>query len=203
MDESWFQVLAQSPWLYPALFLLVVGDAFLVVLPGETVVVALAALGGATGSPALVALVPLAAAGAIMGDFLVFTIGRRVGFDRWRWQRFGPVQRAILRVRGIVAARPAALIFTARYIPFARIAVNLTAGASGLSYGRFLPLSAAAGISWALYNCAVGLFFGTLLGEWPLLAVIVAVVVAVGVGFATDAVLTRVARRRAVAEQGR
>jgi membrane-associated protein len=33
--------LAQSPWLYVALFALVVGDAFLVILPSETVVVAL------------------------------------------------------------------------------------------------------------------------------------------------------------------
>ena len=42
--------LASSPWLYPLVFALVVGDAFLVVLPSETVVVALGALAGATGS---------------------------------------------------------------------------------------------------------------------------------------------------------
>lgn len=195
MDESWLEAVAASPWLYPIVFLLIVGDAFLVVLPGETTVVALAALSGSVGSPALGALLPIAAAAAVLGDALLFTIGRRVGFERWRWQRTAPVQRAIGRVRGVVATRPAVLIFTARYIPFARIAVNLTAGASGLSYRRFLPLSVAAGISWALYNGAVGLFFGTVLADRPVIAVLAAVIVAIVVGLTIDAVVSRIARR--------
>ena len=37
-----------SPWLFPAVFAPVVGDAFLVVPPSETVVVALGAVAGAT-----------------------------------------------------------------------------------------------------------------------------------------------------------
>jgi membrane protein DedA with SNARE-associated domain len=86
------------------------------------------------------------------------------------------------------------LIFTARYIPFARIAVNLSAGASGLSYRRFVPLAAAAGAGWALYNCVIGMFFGTLLADVPVVAIVVSVVVAVIVGIVTDAVITRLAR---------
>ena len=60
--------LASSPWLYPLVFALVVGDAFLVVLPSETVVVALGALAGATGTPWPAVLVPVAAVGAVTGD---------------------------------------------------------------------------------------------------------------------------------------
>jgi len=195
VDDAWLRALAESPWLLPALFLLVVGDAFLVVLPSETVVVALAALAGATGSPPLAAIIPVAAVGALTGDLLCFTIGRRAGLDRWRWQRIPVIQRAIERVRATVLTRPAALIFTARYIPFARIAVNLSAGASGLPYRRFLPLAAVAGVSWAIYNCVVGMFFGTVLAATPIVAIIVSVVVAVGVGIATDAIITRIARR--------
>jgi membrane-associated protein len=196
MADAWLEALAQSPWLLPALFLLVVGDAFLIVLPSETVVVALAALWGSTGSPPLLAIVPVAAAGAIVGDTLCFTIGRRVGLDRWRWQRIGRLQRAIARVRRIVIARPASLIFTARYVPFARIAVNLTAGASGLPYRRFLPLSCAAGVMWAIYNCAVGAFFGTLLADLPILAIVVSVVIGVTIGVIVDATVARWATRR-------
>lgn len=196
MDDSWLSALALSPWLLPALFLLVVGDAFLVVLPSETVVVALAALAGATGSPPLVPIVAVAAAGAIVGDALCFAIGRRTGTDRWRWQRMRPVRAAIDRARHAVLSRPAVLIFTARYVPFARIAVNLTAGASGLSLRRFLPLSAAAGIAWALYNTAVGAFFGSVLADLPVLAVAISVVVAIAIGLGVDAVVARVIRRR-------
>lgn len=203
MDDSWLAALALSPWLLLGLFLLVVGDAFLVVLPSETVVVALAALAGATGSPPLVPLVVVAAAGAIVGDALCFAIGRRAGLDRWRWQRMRPVRAAIDRARQAVLTRPAVLIFTARYVPFARIAVNLTAGASGLSPRRFLPLSAAAGVAWALYNTVVGAFFGSVLADLPVLAVAISVVVAIALGLAIDALVARAIRRREERESGR
>lgn len=203
MDDSWLAALAISPWLLPALFLLVVGDAFLVVLPSETVVVALAALSGVTGSPPLAPIVAVAAAGAIVGDALCFAIGRRAGTDRWRWQRMRPVRAAIDRARGAVLSRPAVLIFTARYVPFARIAVNLTAGASGLSVRRFLPLSAAAGTAWALYNTIVGAFFGAVLAEVPVLAVVISVVVAIALGLAIDAIVARAIRRREARENDR
>ncbi len=79
---------------FPALFALVVGDAFLVVLPSETAVVALGALWATTGAPPAARIVPLAAAaGAVVGDGLCYLIGRRVGLDRWRWQREGRIGR--------------------------------------------------------------------------------------------------------------
>lgn len=183
--------LAASPWLFAALFALVVGDAFLVILPSETAVVALAALSGATGTPSLAALLAVAAAGAIVGDSICFLIGRAVGHDRWRWQRQGRLGAAMARVRATVLRRTAALIFTARYIPFARIAVNLSAGASGMAYRRYLPLSAAAGCGWAVYNSAVGLVFGRLLASTPVLAIAVSVVVAFALGVLIDRVVTR------------
>jgi membrane-associated protein len=194
--ETWIDALTGSPWLYPAVFALVVGDAFLVVLPSETVVVALGALAGATGSPLLAILIPVAALGAIVGDSLCYLIGRRVGIDRWAWQRRPHIAAALTRTRATVLRRPAVLIFTARYIPFARIAVNLSAGASGLRWRRFVPLSAAAGVGWALYNTGVGLLFGAALPQQPLLAIALSVVVAVVVGFTVDAVISRITARR-------
>lgn len=200
VDDSWVQALAVSPWLLSALFLLVVGDAFLVVLPSETVVVALGALWGATGSPPLAPLILVAAAGAITGDTLCFAIGRRAGLDRWRWQRVRPIRLAIERARQAMLTRPAVLIFTARYVPFARIAVNLTAGASALSLRRFLPLSAAAGTAWAIYNTVVGAFFGVLLADIPVLAVAISVIVAIAIGLAVDAIAAWTIRRREARE---
>lgn len=185
--------LASSPWIYPALFILVVIDAFLVVLPSETVVVALGALAGATGEPAVLLLLPVAAAGAMLGDSLCYLIGRRIGIDRWAWQRRGPVAAALARVRTTVLIRPAVLIFTARYIPYARIAVNLSAGATGLPARRFLPLSAVAGTAWAVYNLTVGALFGGVLSGAPLLAIGVSVIVAIALGIAVDLVVQRIA----------
>ncbi len=188
---------AASPWIYPALFLLVVADAFLVILPSETVVVALGALAASTGEPAVGLLVPVAAVGALVGDTLCYLVGRRLGLDRWGWMQRGRIASALARARRTVLTRPAVLIFTARYIPYARIAVNLSAGAAGLPPRRFVPLAAVAGLAWALYNLAVGALFGTALPDAPLLAIGLSVVVAIVLGIAVDLVVQRLAARRA------
>jgi membrane-associated protein len=193
--------MAASPWIYVALFLLVVADAFLVVLPSETLVVALGALAAAGGEPSVFLLVPVAAVGALVGDSLCYLIGTRIGVDRWAWQRRGRIAAALARARRTVLTRPAVLIFTARYIPYARIAVNLSAGAAGLPVRRFLPLAAAAGTAWAIYNVAVGALFGAALPGNPLLAIALSVVVAVALGIAVDLVTQRLAARKARAPQ--
>lgn len=195
--DTWLIALADSPALLPALFALVVGDAFLVVLPSETAVVALGALAAATGSPNLGLVIPVAAAGAIVGDSACYLIGRAIGHDRWHWQRTGRRGAAIGRARHTVLSRPAVLIFTARYIPFARIAVNLSAGAAGLPYRRYLPLSAVAGCGWACYNAAIGALFGSLMSDTPVLAIIVSVAVAVVLGLTVDLIARRLSARRA------
>jgi len=196
VEAEWIDAIAASVWLLPILFLLVVGDAFFVVLPSETVVVALGALWASTGHPAIAAVIPVAAVGAILGDLACFGIGRRVGLERWRWQRGRRVSAAIRRARVGLHRRPASLVLTARYVPFARIAVNLAAGASGLPLRRFAPLSAIAGTTWALYNTAMGALFGTLMASTPLLAVVASIVVAVALGVVIDRVSS--SRRGAV-----
>ncbi|WP_395243485.1 DedA family protein [Agromyces sp. MMS24-K17] len=197
MDDAALTALAASPWLVPALFALVVGDAFLVVLPSETAVVALGALHATTGSPPLALVVATAAAGAVCGDLLCYVIGRRVGLERWRWQREGRVGTALRKVEGTVRRRTAVLVFTARYVPFARIAVNLAAGAGRVPLGRYLPLSLGAGLAWAGFNVAVGGMVGAALPDRPLLATAVSIPVAIALGLAIDAVARLADRRRA------
>lgn len=178
--------LAGSPLLLVALFALVVGDAFLVILPGETAVVAVAALSASAGGPVPVPVLVVAALGAITGDTLLWLLGRRIGLDRWRWQRRPRPAAAIRRARAAILRRPALLIFTARYVPFARIAVNLVAGADGMPLRRFLALAVGAGIAWAAFNTVVGTVAGTLFQDQPLLAVAVSVLVAIALGLAVD-----------------
>ena len=193
--EAWLLSIAGSPWIYAALFLLVVADAFLVVLPSETLVVALGALAAAGAEPSVFLLVPVAAVGALVGDSLCYLIGTRIGIDRWAWQRRGRLATASARARATVRSRPAVLIFTARYIPYARIAVNLSAGAAGVPVRRFLPLAAAAGTAWAVYNVVVGAVFGRALPGNPVLAIILSVAVAISLGIAVDLITQRLARR--------
>ena len=199
MDDilHWIELAGQGPWLYLVVFGLVIADAFVVVLPSETAVVALGSLAFSTGSPNIGALFAVAAAGAVVGDNACYWIGRRIGIDRFRWMRRPRIRSALDYACRALQYRPASLILTARYVPFARIAVNLTAGATGFAYRRYLPLTLIAGASWALYNCAVGSMFGAWLTEAPILALVVSVVVAVVLGIGIDAVIARVANRRA------
>ncbi|MEF3404211.1 DedA family protein [Agromyces sp. CCNWLW203] len=197
MNDAWIGDVAASAWLVPILFALVVGDAFLVVLPSEAAVVALAALSTSTGSPSLVAIIPVAAAGAVVGDGLCYLIGRRIGLDRWHWQRTGRIGTAITRVRSAVHRRTAVLVFTARYVPFARIAVNLAAGAGRVPLRRYFPLSIAAGIAWAVFNVSIGAVVGELLGDSPLVAIAISVPTAIVLGLAVDRVLASLDARRA------
>lgn len=197
MDDAWIAGLAASPWLLPALFGLVVGDAFLVILPSETAVVALGAVSATTGAPAIGAIIPVAAAGAVLGDTLCYLIGRRIGLDRWRWQRVGRVAAALERVREGVHRRTAVLVFTARYVPFARIAVNLAAGAGRVPLRRYLPISFAAGIAWAGFNVGIGAVVGSAFHESPLPAVAISIPVAIVLGLVVDRVVAGLDARRA------
>lgn len=155
------------------------------------------ALSAATGAPDLVSIIPVAAVGAVVGAGLCYLIGRRVGLDRWRWQRKGRAGAAIERVRRAVHRRTAVLVFTARYVPFARIAVNLAAGAGRVPLRRYLPLSAAAGLAWACYDVAIGALLGSLLRESPLLAVAVSIPVVIALGLLVDRTIARLDAARA------
>ena len=201
MGIPWLDAIVGSWWLYPALYALVVADAFLVLIPGEVAVAALGALAMSTDPAAIWIIVPVAAAGALTGDFACYAIGRSVGLTRWRWQREGRTGAAIARMRGIVDRRTAVLIFTARYVPFARIAVNLSIGAARLPLRRYLPLAAAAGLAWALFQVGIGTVLGAVFRGQPVLAVLTSIAVALLLGLGVDRIIASVTRRSRVAEQ--
>ncbi|WP_350348204.1 DedA family protein [Agromyces sp. G08B096] len=189
--------LAASPWVYAVVIAVCVIDGFFPPVPSETVVVGAATVSVATGEPNLVLLIAAAAVGAILGDNIAYQLGRGLGTTRFRWMRRGRVASTIAWARRGLDRRGALLIFTARYIPVGRIAVNATAGATGYPLARFLPLSIAAGVAWAAYSALFGIVAGHWLHDQPLLAIVLAVVVAAVVGAIVDAVLRRIMSRGA------
>jgi membrane-associated protein len=187
--------IAASPWALLGMFALVLGDAFLVVIPGETAVTALAASSVVAGDPPLVAIIGVAAAAAFSGDSLCYLVGRRVGLERWAWMRRPRIAAAFAWARARLARSTAAIVFTARFIPFARLAVNLTAGAGGVSAPRYLPLAALAALGWASYQALVGTVVATLLPDAPVLAIVASIAVALVLGVGLDAALAARWRR--------
>lgn len=173
-------------WLYPLLFAVCVIDGFFPPVPSETVLVTLGSLGGATGTPYLLAVIPVAALGAVIGDNIAYTIGSFVGTDRWAWMRKPKMVKAIDWARSSLDKRGAAIIVTARYIPVGRIAVNMTAGATGYPRRKFVPLTVIGGIAWACYSALMGHFVGGWFESQPLVGTVIAICVAVVAGFLID-----------------
>ncbi|KQR54576.1 hypothetical protein ASF88_07345 [Leifsonia sp. Leaf336] len=188
---------AASPWVYLIVFAVVLVDAFFPPVPSETVVIAAAAAAVATGNPNLPLLLACAAAGAVAGDNLTFAVGRTVGLERFRFERWPRLRAALDRARRGIHARAGVLVLSARYVPVGRVAVNLVAGAAGVSRLRFLMLSAIAGVSWALYSVTVGVLAAHWLHGNAFLAMVVGVAVGIAVGFVVDALLRATSRRRA------
>jgi membrane protein DedA with SNARE-associated domain len=176
----------QSAWLLPVLFAVTVIDGFFPPVPSETVLVAAAAVAVSSGGADLLVLGAIAALGAAIGDNVAFLIGRRVGTTRARWMRRPRVAGAFERARVALEQRSAALILGARYIPVGRVAVNMSAGALGFPWRRFLPLSLLAGISWSALSLAIGMLAGSWLADQPLWSAALGVVLALGIGLAID-----------------
>ena len=191
--------LAASPWVYLVVLTVCLVDGFFPPVPSETVVVGAATISVATGEPHLLLLIGVAAVGAILGDNIAYQLGRAVGTSRFRWMRARRVAAMLDWSRRGLDRRGALLIFTARYIPVGRIAVNMTAGATGYPLRRFLPLSVAAGLTWAVYSAVFGIVAGQWLHDQPLLAIVLAIAVAAVVGAVVDAVVRRVINRAAEA----
>lgn len=186
--------LLTGPWALAAMSLLVLGDAFFVVVPGEIAVTALGAFAVSAGSPPLWAVIGCAGAAAAVGDAACYLLGRTVGTQRWRWMRTKPVRGALEWARARLDAGTASVLFTARFVPFARLAINLMAGASRIHPPRYLALVSTAALGWAAYQAVLGALVATLVPGGPVVAVIVSIVVALALGATID-LLTRRARR--------
>lgn len=184
--------LAGQPWVYPALFALCAIDAFFPPLPSESVLVSLAVL-SVSGSPNVWLVGALAAAGAFVGDNIAYQLGVMVGVDRFWWQRRGRVQRATVWARAQLKKRGAVLIISARYIPVGRVAVNITAGATGYPRRKFMLFDAIAGCAWAAWSVAVGRLAGHWVENNPLLGAVIAIAIAVVVGILVDHLVRRFA----------
>lgn len=185
--------LAGQPWVFAAVAAVAALDAFFPPLPSESVIVALAALGGAVN---LWVLGLVGAAGALIGDSIAFAIGRRVGTDRFAWQRRPRTAKALEWAGREIDRRGGMLIFTARYIPVGRIAVMLTSGATGMSWRRFLSYAVLACSAWSAWSVLVGAVAGEALSDQPLLAAVVGIAIALAVGLIMDRVVARVTGSR-------
>jgi membrane protein DedA with SNARE-associated domain len=142
-----------GPWIISVVVAL---ESAGVPLPGETVLVAAALLAAATNQIDIAVVVAAAAAGAIVGDGIGYTIGRRFGMPFLR--KYGRYIRLdenrLLIGRYLFFRYGGAVVFFGRFIAVLRMFAALLAGANSMPAGRFFFFNVTGGICWA---CLFGL----------------------------------------------
>ncbi len=159
-------------------------------VPGETVLITAAILAAPPRSHySIVAVIAVAAAGAIIGDNIGYWLGRRGG--RALLGRWGPVKRysdkALPPAERFFDKHGAKAVFLGRFIAFLRVTSAWLAGISRMTWWRFLLWNAAGGILWATAVALLAYQFGkaaaAAVSTYGLYAVVVIAVVGLAIFF--------------------
>jgi membrane protein DedA with SNARE-associated domain len=182
--DTFTQLVADSSeWAYLIIFLFAYLDVLVPIVPSETAVIT-AGVVAADGDLSLALIIPLAAAGAFLGDNTAYFLGRHFGTRAT--ERFFRSERARRRIAWAdeqLEERGGELIMVGRFIPGGRTAVALSSGTLGYPWRRFIMFDAAAALIWASYSALIGYYGGqTFEGLWGLaLALAIAFAVVGGI----------------------
>jgi membrane-associated protein len=197
--DSFKEYVSDSVWTYPYLFGVSALDVLFPLVPSETSVILAGVLAG-TGDLEIVAVIVVAAAGAIVGDNTSYWIGRTAG--PWIVARFfsGERKKRIDWAEKQIEERGPYLIVVGRFIPGGRTAITLAAGLLEMRWRKFIVFDVAAGFAWATYAGLLGYFGGRVFEEDPLQGFLIAFAIALAVTGAVE--LYRWLRKRHVAPSG-
>jgi membrane protein DedA with SNARE-associated domain len=189
-------------WSYPVIFLVSMLDAFLPVVPSESVVITGGVLAGA-GDLRLPLVILFASVGAFVGDNISYGLGTWLGEHTVkRFIRGERAHRAFDWAERQLELRGFYLIVVARFIPGGRTAVTFASGYThGMTYRRFVVADACAALIWGTYAALLGYIGGKQFEDAPWKGLLLAFVVAVLVAGTVEGVRwLRERRRSAVAE---
>jgi len=176
-------------WSYLVILAVAAIDAFFPLVPSETLVV----IGGnlaSSGDLVLWLVILSGAAGAVLGDNISYAIGSWVG-ERTvkRVFRSEKSHKRLEWAERTLDERGAYIIIIARFIPGGRTAVTFSAGyVHSLPWRRFIVYDVVACLLWATYAALLGYFGGKTFEDHPLWGVVLALGIALTLGFVVEAV---------------
>jgi membrane protein DedA with SNARE-associated domain len=134
-----------------AVFLVVGIESIGIPVPGETMLIAAALYSGSTHKLPIVPIVAAAAAGAIVGDNIGYTIGRQGGWRLLKRQghRVGIDERRLKLGRYLFLRHGGKVVFFGRFISILRTYAAALAGVNHMPFRRFFGFNASGGIVWA------------------------------------------------------
>lgn len=153
-------LVSDSPWTYALVLGLVLLDADLPVLPGETVIIT-AAIAAAEGDISVWLVFLAGALGGLAGDNVSYFIGHRWG---------GPAYRRLFRsekareryawTRDALERHGLWAIPAIRFVPMGRTAVTLASGTVRIGWRGFFVADLVGVIIWAALQTGIGTFGG-------------------------------------------
>jgi membrane-associated protein len=189
-DEIVDQV--SSGWAaYPLIFAIVLGDAIVPVLPGETAIITGGIL-SSNGDLSWVFVLVSGALGAFAGDNIVYWLGRSGG--QRLADRFFSSEKSTERrrwARGQLDERGSTIIATARFIPGGRTATTFTAGTVAFPWRRFATADIVGALLWSSFATALGVIGGHAFEESLWKPLVLALAFGALVAFAGEALRRR------------
>ncbi|MGE5297901.1 MAG: VTT domain-containing protein [Acidobacteriaceae bacterium] len=152
-------------WAYLFVFLLLFSETGLLLgffLPGDSFLFTLGVIAGAGGLKLwLLDLVLIAA--SVIGDSTGYGLGRYIGQRAFnRTDSFIFNKKHLDRTKTFFDKHGGKTIIFARFIPIIRTFTPFVAGASQMSYSKFLPFSIAGGIGWVVIVTFLGYQLGNI-----------------------------------------
>jgi membrane protein DedA with SNARE-associated domain len=184
----------RSSWLLPILVVMIAVDAPFPILPSETILMSAATTAFGGGDLGMVfGLFIAALAGSVLGDAVVFWLGRCS--HKLLSRTVDTEYEVSAWVRKHMLLRPGIALVGARFVPGGRLVSTAAAGRFGLPVHRFLPWTIASSAAWSVYMLLIGLALGPVTGGDPLLSLFAGVAMAL-VTAAGFALLSKLRRNR-------
>ena len=152
--------------LYIVVFIIMFAETGLVVtpvLPGDSLLFVLGAIGANADSPINLPLVTvLLIVAAVLGDAVNYWIGYRLGprvFTRENSRLLN--KKHLMRAQEFYAKYGGKTIILARFVPIVRTFAPFVAGIGKMGYARFAIYNIVGAVAWVLICIVAGYFFGT------------------------------------------
>jgi membrane-associated protein len=161
---QWSNVM--GPWIYVLLFCIIfceTGLVFTPFLPGDSLLFAAGALTASGGPLSLPTLLPLLMLAAISGDFMNYSIGRKLGMVLFRdpnSKMFN--QKHLHRAEDFYARHGRKAVVLARFLPILRTYAPFVAGVSRMPRDRYIVFNVIGATLWIWIFLWAGHWFGNL-----------------------------------------
>jgi len=190
------QDVSNSHWFYAIIAAIALLDSIIPIVPSETAVI-LGGIAAAQHHLNIWVVIGTGAVGALTGDNLAYSIGKRFSGPIQRWYNKKPKRaRKLEWATNQLRTRGGSLLLTARFIPGGRTIITLTSGITNQKRWKFVFFVIIACSLWAGYAAGLGYLFGDRFEDGSKTALLLALGVALALTVLIEIIRRKFRRKR-------